>query len=471
MGQTNALAGSPPSRSKFSPVSWTQESVALLRLAFPLIIAQLAGILLFTTDVVMMGWLGPEYLAAGSLATALMHPLAIGGMGLIMATAPLIAQAKGARRYRDVRRVARQGLWVSFFLSFFTVPILLFASPIFLAMGQIPSVVADTQTYLNIAAFALPPSFAIIVYRSVLQAHDKTNVVLAISILGVLLNALSNYTFMFGNFGMPRLELAGAAISTVLVNCVMMIIGIGYVVLHKSTRRYHILVRFFKPDWQRFVTILTLGTPIGLTLLSEVGLFGAAVVMMGWISADAVAGHAIAMQVAAISFMVPLGFSMATTVRVGLHFGAGNLDGVHKSGWASLVITLMIMVLTCTLFITNPNFFVGIFLDANDPAAAPAAALAASFVVVAGVFQLVDGAQVSSTASLRGLSDTRVPMIVALIGYWVFGFGTAYWLGFILGWGGVGIWWGLATGLGINAVVLFIRFVMRERLGLLKLKY
>lgn len=442
--------------------------MSLLSLSGPLILAQIAGILLFTTDVVMMGWLGPAYLAAGSLSTSLMHPISLGGMGVIMATSPLIAQAIGARRFRDVRRVARQGLWVSVVLSVLTIPIILSAKPIFLALGQIPSVVDDAQTYLNIAAFALPPSYGIIVYRSVLQAHGKTGVLLAIAVMGVLLNALINYCLMFGNFGFPRLELAGAAISTVFVNFVMLATGLFVVSVHPATRRYHVLVRILKPDWPRFAQIWRLGVPIGLSMLSEVGLFGVAVIMMGWISTEAVAAHAVALQVAAISFMVPLGLSMGATVRVGLHFGAGSAEGVRRAGWSAMGLTALFMALTCTAYLTMPQVFVHLFLDPNVPGNAETIRLATSYLLVAGMFQIFDGGQVASTAALRGLSDTHVPMIVALVGYWVFGLAVAYGMAFVWGLAGVGIWAGLATGLGFVAVVLTARFALRERLGLLR---
>ncbi|MCB1517225.1 MAG: MATE family efflux transporter [Hyphomicrobiaceae bacterium] len=449
-------------------VTWLGETIELLKLSGPLILAQIAGILLFTTDVVMMGWLGPTYLAAGSLSTSLMHPLSIGGMGVITATSPLIAQAIGARRFRDVRRVARQGLWVSVALSFITIPIILCAKPIFLALNQIPSVVDDAQTYLNIAAFALLPSYGIVVYRSVLQAHGKTGLLLVIAIMGVLLNALMNYGLMFGNFGLPRLELAGAAISTVAVNFVMLAAGLYAVSVHPATRRYHVLTRILKPDWPRFVQIWRVGTPIGLSMLSEVGLFGVAVIMMGWISTEAVAAHAVALQVAAISFMVPLGLSMGTTVRVGLHYGAGNPDGVAKSGWSSMGLTALFMAVTCAAYLTVPQFFVHLFLDPTDPNNASTIALATSYLIVSGLFQFFDGGQVSSTAALRGLSDTRFPMLAALVGYWLFGLGVAYALAFVAGWQGVGIWAGLGAGLGFVAVTLTIRFFLRERLGLLR---
>jgi len=446
---------------------WARELVATVRLGWPLVVAQVASILLFTTDVVMMGWLGPTYLAAGTLATALLHPVFLGGLGTVTATAPMIAQAIGARRPKSVRRTVRQGFWVAVVLTAIIIPILLNAERIFLALDQVPETAAMAQAYLNLAIGAVLPGLLIVGLRSLLQARDDTGVVLAITVIGVLVNAAGNYLLMFGNFGFPRLELVGAGISTSFVNTVMFGLALAYVVYHRRYRRYHVLVRLWKPDWQRFAEIFRIGVPIGLTLTSEVGMFGVAVIMMGWLGTYEVAAHAIAVQCASIAFMVPLGLSQATTVRVGLAHGARRPRGVHRAGWTSMGLTLVFMSATCALFILAPNLLVGLFLDPARPENAQSLGLAAAYLAVAGLFQLVDGAQVSAAASLRGLSDTRVPMLYALVGYWGVGLATAYFGAFVFDLRGVGVWLGLAAGLAFVAVALTWRFARRERLGLM----
>ncbi|HTN61066.1 MAG TPA: MATE family efflux transporter, partial [Devosia sp.] len=227
-------------------------------------------------------------------------------------------------------------------------------------------------------------------------------------------------------------------------------------------------LRFWKPDWPRFREIFAIGTPIGATLLAEVGLFTAAALLMGLLGTDEVAAHAIALQCASMAFMVPLGIGTAATVRVGMAYGRSDPQGVHRAGWTAIAVGVGFMALSCLLFLTLAPWVVGLFLDANEPGNANALALAASFLVVAGVFQLVDGAQVVSAHALRGLSDTTIPMLLAIAGYWLIGLPIAYVLGFVVQWRGVGIWLGLAAGLAFVAVVLVTRFALRERLGLMQ---
>jgi MATE family multidrug resistance protein len=241
-----------------------------------------------------------------------------------------------------------------------------------------------------------------------------------------------------------------------------------YVLRQRRFKRFYVLMRFWNPDWPRFREIFRIGTPIGLTVLAEVGLFTAAAFLMGWLGTDEIAAHAIALQSASMAFMVPLGLGIAATVRVGRAYGRGDPEGIRKAGWTAFVLGTGFMAITCTLFLTIGPTIVSWFLDPRAPENANALALAATFLVVAGVFQLVDGAQVVAAHALRGLSDTKVPMMLAILGYWAIGLPIAYVLGFVVGWRGVGIWIGLAAGLAFVAVVLVARFAMRERLGLLR---
>jgi len=447
---------------------WRHELAATMALAWPLIIAQVAGILLFTTDVVMMGWLGPTQLAAGTLATSLMHPIFLGGLGVVTATAPMIAQAIGAREGRSVRRTVRQGFWAALLLAVLIAPLLFNAERLFLSLGQNPEVSALAQGYLHFAVGAVLPGLLIVPLRSLLQARGNPTIILYLTVAGIFVNALGNYALIFGNFGFPRLELAGAGISTSFVNWVMLFLALGFVLFHKRYRRFYILVRLWKPDWPRFRDIFRIGIPIGLTLMSEVGMFGVAVIMMGWLGTNQVAAHAVALQCAAIAFMVPLGLSQATTVRVGLFMGALNAEGVRKAGWTSLALTIAFMSATCALFLLAPDLLVRLFLDPLKPENAISLGLAGAYLGIAALFQLVDGTQCIMGAALRGMSDTRVPMVFALIGYWVIGLPVGYIAGFVFGLEGVGIWLGLATGLTVAAIALTARFALRDRLGLMQ---
>ncbi|MDB5562591.1 MAG: Multidrug and toxin extrusion family efflux pump [Hyphomicrobiales bacterium] len=450
-----------------APVTWRGELASLFALAWPLVIAQLAQMALFTTDVIMVGWLGPQYLAASTLATAFFNMLLIGGFGLVGAVAPMVAQAIGAGDVKSVRRTVRQGLWVAIALAALVVPLVWQIRPILHTLGQSEELSALAETFMHSAAWLAFPALMLIVLRSFLAAKGSSRVILVITVTGVFVNAVGDYLLIFGNFGFPRLELRGAGISTTTVNVVMFLLTLGYVLLNRKYRRYHILARFWVPDWQRFFQLLRLGAPIGLMVMSEIGIFTVASLLMGLLGTDQVAAHAVALQCAALAFMVPLGLSQATTVRVGRAFGAGSAEGIRKAGWTSFGLTMVFMASTCLLFVLFPHRLVAFFLDPANPKNAAALGFAATYLGVAALFQLVDGAQVIAAATLRGLSDTAVPMFVAIIGYWVLGLPIAYFCGFVLGWQGVGIWLGLAAGLAFVAVVLTTRFALRGRLRLL----
>ncbi|MBK8083141.1 MAG: MATE family efflux transporter [Devosia sp.] len=451
-----------------SPHAWGSEVRATFALAWPLIVAQLAQNLLFTTDVVLMGWLGPKYLAAGTLAGAFLMPFQLTGIGIVGAVAPLVAQARGRGDIKAVRRVVRQGFWVAILVATLLVPIVLSIKPIYLAIGQDPEVTTLAESYMFAGFWMLYPVLGMMVVRSFLSAFAATRVILAVTVIGVIVNAFLAYALIFGHFGMPRLELRGAALATGLVNMLMFLALTGYALSHRRLKRFHILARFWKPDWHRFAEILKVGMPIGLTVAAEVGLFSVAAILMGRLGTDETAAHAVALQLASTAFMVPLGLGMAATVRVGLAYGAGDAEGVRKAGWVGLTMGVAFMAVTCTLFLALPHQLVSIFLDPTIAGNANAVALAATYLAIAGIFQLADGAQVVAAHALRGLSDTRTPMWLAFIGYWAVGLPTAYLLGFAFEWRGVGIWIGLATGLAFVAVLLVTRFAIRDRLGLLK---
>jgi MATE family multidrug resistance protein len=451
-----------------SSISWGTEARQSFALAWPLIAAQVAQNLLFTTDVVLMGWLGPRYLAAGTLANALLIPLLLTGIGIVGAVAPLVAQARGAGNIKAVRRIVRQGFWVAILMATLLLPIILNVRAIFTFIGQDPEVTALAEGYLFAGAWMLYPALGIIVIRSLLAAFDDTKAILLITVLGVAVNGLAAYALIFGQFGFPRLELRGAAIATGLVNVVMFFTMLAYTLTHRKFKRFNILARFFKPDWNHFRAIFRIGLPIGLTVAAEVGLFSVAAMLMGRLGTNEVAAHAVALQMASTAFMVPLGLGMAATVRVGIAYGRGDPDGIHKAGWTALAMGTGFMAMTCIAFVVLPQTLVGIFLNKADPANAAALGLAATYLGIAGIFQLVDGAQVVAAHALRGLSDTKVPMVLAILGYWAVGLPIAYVLGFVLNWRGAGIWYGLAAGLAFVAVVLVARFALHERLGLLR---
>ncbi|MDP3401655.1 MAG: MATE family efflux transporter, partial [Brevundimonas sp.] len=360
---TAAPGAAPEARS----AGWGVELRATFALAWPLVIAQLAQNALHTTDVILLGWLGSTYLAAGTLATTFLMPFLVAGIGVVGAVAPLVAQARGSRDIKAVRRVVRQGCWAAIALACVLVPVVLQIRPVFQLLGQDPEGTLKAEQFIQIAAWSLFPALGIIAFRSLLSAFDATRAILVITVLGVVLNAAIAYVLIFGHFGFPRLELRGAGIATLITNVAMFLMMVAYVLRHRRLKRFHVLARFWKPDWMRFREIFRIGTPIGLTVLAEVGLFTAAALLMGRLGTDEVAAHAIALQCASMAFMVPLGLGIAATVRVGTAYGRSDPEGIRKAGWTAFALGTGFMAISCVLFLTLGPTIVSWFLDPRLP--------------------------------------------------------------------------------------------------------
>ena len=448
--------------------SWADEARATLALAWPLILSNLSGALIHATDVFLLGKLGPEPLAAGALATNFVMSISLFGMGLMVATAPMIASEKGRKAHsvRDVRRTVRQGLWLC--LSF-CVPIwviLGFSQEIFHALGQKPELARDAAAMVATLKWSMFPFLGLVVLRSFLSAKERTIWALYVSALGVIANAVLNYGLILGKFGFPQLGVVGAGIGSSLVNLGMFLVMAAIVIRHKDFRRYHLFGRFWRSDWPRYRALVRLGLPIGLTMGFEASVFSAAVFLMGLISTESVAAHAVALQIASLTFMVPLGLAQATTVRVGLGHGRRDTVMIGRAGWTGFALGVGFMSMTALAMGLFPSLWVGMFVDPSVQEGRAVARLAVSFLMVAAIFQIVDGAQVMGAAMLRGLHDTRWPMVFAAFGYWGIGIGVGAFLAFRAGMDGVGIWIGLASGLAVVSLLMGWRWVRREKLGL-----
>jgi MATE family multidrug resistance protein len=310
------------------------------------------------------------------------------------------------------------------------------------------------------------PALLFLVLRAFVSALERPGWALAVAAAAVVLNALVNYVLIFGAGPVPALGLLGAGIGSALTNFLMFAGMAAVVMLHPRFRRYRLFGRFWRADWPRFADVWRLGLPIAVTLGLEVTVFNASFFLMGLISTAAIAAHAIAIQIASLTFMVPLGLSQAATVRVGLMLGRRDRDGMGRAGWTAFVLGVAFMAAMALVMLSIPEMLVFLFLDESDPTNAPVIALAVSFLTIAALFQIFDGAQSVGAGMLRGLQDTRVPMVYAGFGYWVVGIGVGAGLGFGVGWGGVGIWIGLAAGLAIVSLLMLGRWIRREGLGL-----
>lgn len=443
-----------------------------MALAWPLILANVTQQAIQATDILLMGRLGATQLAAATLALNLTFTFNLFLFGLVTASSPMMATALGQRfnAVRDVRRTFRAGLW----LLIFALPpywlLLWHVGPIMRAMGQSAELAGQGQTFLRAYMWCTAPWLLFQLLRNFVAALERPRVILWLSVGGIGLNALLSWSMIFGRLGFPALGLVGGGLGSSLTWLILCGALIAVVSADRQFRRFRLFGNWWRFDRDRVSALIRLGWPIGVTMALEMGVFALAAYFMGWIGAPAVAAHAVALQLAALTFMVPLGLGQAATVRVGLALGRRDKAGIAQAGWTGWVAGVGFMGLMALIMWSFPRTLVTLFLS-DVPANAAVIALAVSFLRVAAAFQLVDGAQVIGAGMLRGLHDTRWPLIFALLGYWVVGLGIGSWLAFGRDWKGVGIWVGLASGLAAVAVLMLVRWILRERIGLTRVRH
>ncbi len=472
MGPARIRAGFMRDTASLDTPGWGQEFRATIALATPLALANLLQMLTYAIDVIFIARLGDEQLAGSALAVSLFGLVLWAMTALTGAVAPLIAEAIGARKasrqpvLRPVRRSVRMALWLAVITGVIGMGVCLLLEPIMRVTGQQETIIALAKEYNYVIIFSLIPMLLAGVLRNFVSALGRPIFATAITGVGIFVNGFANYAFIFGNFGAPEMGLTGAAVATILTSLVTLIAYVLAIRLDTKLHRYHVFGRFWAPDWKRFWQILRIGTPIALTVTAEAGIFGAAAFLMGRFGSAELAGHTVALQLAALAFQVPFGVGQAVTIRVGYFYGARDREGIKRAGWVALVIGTGFMMFTAGAMVLAPYSLLSIYVD---PYAAKNAALvgfALQYLVLAAAFQVVDGIQAVAAGALRGLQDTRVPMWIAIFSYWVPGIGMSIGLGFFTPLEGIGVWVGLATGLAFAAILLLWRWMAREALGL-----
>jgi MATE family multidrug resistance protein len=340
------------------------------------------------------------------------------GSGFASAILPLAAQAEGRNDPTHVRRSVRMGMWILLLYAVLVMPFLWFLEPALIGLGQKPELAALASDYIRIAQWAMFPALMMMALRSFFAARSRAGIVLWSALIGTLVNGVLNYALIFGHFGAPEMGVRGAAVASVVSSTVIFLIMAGWAVLHPRHLEYRLFQRFWRPEWPAFFEVFRLGLPIGFTILAEVGLFMAASVMMGWLGTVPLAAHGIAIQLASISFMVPLGLSHAATVRIGQAYGRGDMEGLARAAHTVMGLSVVIALASGALFWIFPEALVSLFLDEANADAAELLKVAVPLVLVAAAFQLVDAVQAIAAGLLRGIKDTRTPMIIAVISYW-----------------------------------------------------
>lgn len=451
-----------------APAAADGEMRALVRLAGPLVGANLLQMAVAAVDVIFVARLGTEEFAAATLGVFLFNLMMFAMIGLTSAAAPLIAAELGRRKHavREVRRSFRMALWVGAAGSAAIMLTLAHGETLLLLAGQDAAVARRAGRFLDILLIAAIPGVAAGVMRSTAAVLGRPGWAFVVTGLALLIGIIANWCLVFGHAGFPALGLEGSAIASVISLTAM---ALAYwMILHRDRRlrRYRLFGRWWRTEWPRCREIVRLGLPIMLSWTFESALFGGAALLMGLIGVREVAAHAVALNIAAVAYQIPFGVAQAATIRVGMAYGAGDRAWIGRAGRTALVVGIGFMALSALAMWIAPHLFISAYVDVDAPENAALVALAVRYLAVAAVFQLVDGAQAVAAGVLRGLQDTRVPMLVALFGYWVIGFGTAVLLGFGTALAGVGIWIGLAAGLLAVSALLLWRWRARERLGL-----
>ena len=437
-------------------MTYPNHARSILRLGLPLIGGHLGQVAIGVTDTVMLGRYGIEELAAVTLGGSFFFVLFLFGSGFAWAVMPMVATFSAEEDDQNIRRATRMGLWLSLIYAVAVLPIMFGAERILIALRQEPEVSALAAEYLAVAGLGIIPALVVMTLKSYLAALERTQIVFWMTIAAALANGLANYAFIFGNWGAPELGIEGAAIASLITQAVMVLAVVGYAVF--VLPEHALFKRFWRADWPMFGRVFRLGVPIGLTTLSEVGLFTASALMMGTFGTVPLAAHGIVMNIVSMTFMVHLGLANVATIRVGNALGKKDAEHLKRGARMVIFLSVCMAILTVTAFLILPETLISLFLKADEEARDQILIAGTVLLALAAVFQLVDGTQAVALGLLRGLQDTNVPMWMAAISYWAIGVPCMYAFGFSLGLAGPGIWLGMSVGLAAAAVLLNWRF-------------
>lgn len=429
------------------------EIAALLHMGGPLAATQIAQMAMGFFDTVMMGRVGPVELAAVAIGTGLWHTLFLLAFGILMALSPSVAHLHGAGQSSRIAPLVRQALWLAALLGFFSFLALRHLEGILQWAGIEPAIIPITGEYLRALSWGLFPVFFFVAFRLFNEGIARTRPILLSSLLALAVNIVANYALIFGHWGFPALGARGCGVATALGMGAGLSAMLAFLLLDRRYQAYALFQHWEWPCWTTLRPLLRLGLPIGISLFLETGVFTAVAVLLGTLGAVATAAHQVALNVAGMSFMIPLGLSMATTVRVGHALGAQNPRAARFSGLTGIGLCGLFMMIMAVLISWGHRGIAGFYT--TD---ATVVAVAAGLLQLVALFQLSDGLQVGALGALRGLKDTTVPMLIVLVAYWLIAFPLGWLLGIQWHWGPTGPWIGLIAGLSCAALLLNLRF-------------
>ena len=446
-----------PERGRYALLAADARRIS--RIALPLVIAQVSVVGMGFTDTIMAGRLGAASLAAVSMGMTLWLPIYLAMIGVMSAISPSISQLIGARRPERVGGVFRQGLWLAALLAVLGIPATREIGAIMGWIGVDEAIVPTARAYLNAFSWGIPGLALLALMRFFSEGVATPRIYMWVQLIGLPLNVFANYVFMYGNLGMPALGAVGCGVATALVETIMALMLLANTMWRKDYKIYALFTRFEGLRKAELLEQLRVGVPQAMSYVLEGGLFSAVALLMGTLGTVAVAAHQIAINFASMTFMVPLGFSMATAACVGREVGAGDRPALRRVGFTGIGLGVFCMLLSALVMLLLPEYIIGMYT--SDQAVS---AIAMQLLFIAAVFQLSDGLQVSCAGALRGLKDTFQPMLLSVVAYWCVGLPLAWYLGISRALGPQGLWLGLVVGLSLAAAMLLYRFQRLSRI-------
>jgi multidrug resistance protein, MATE family len=431
---------------------WDEASFTL-RLGAPIIAAQLLQMSMGFVDTVMAGRLSASDLAAVAIGSSMLAPLFMLCYGILMGLNPIVAQAFGARDFPMIAKNLRQGLWLSQMLAVLSIILMFQFHYAIDYIGAEPEVADKAIRYVIAMTWGMPFYMAFIVLRVFNESIGATQPGMWIALLGLPFNIFGNWVLVYGKLGFPQLGAVGTGYASAVVGLVMFVSILIYTLRNKAYKRFEIFKNWRLPEWRYQKELLRIGVPSGISSFMEVSMFATIALLVGTLGTIAMAGHQVALNVGSITFMIPFGLATAISVRVGVFVGRNQPDRARFAGYTGIGLSVMIMMMTASVMLLFPKTIVSMYTTDVE-----VVELAARLLIMAAIFQISDGLQVSGLGALRGLKDTRIPMFVNIVAYWGIGLPIGYWAGLVKGWGPEGFWIGLIFGLSAAAVMHNIRF-------------